>query len=63
MQTESANESSDFDIKLYPRGPNSCEWKLWPKGGGAPKAQGVAKSKFDAEQAAQKAISRLKAKP
>ncbi len=59
MENESPNDASAYDIKLYPRGPASCEWKLWPKGGGAPKAQGVARSKFEAEQAAQKAIARL----
>lgn len=52
-------DSSDYEIGLYPRGPNSCEWKLWPKAGGPAKAQGVAKDRFAAQQAAEKARDRL----
>jgi hypothetical protein len=55
-------ESIEYEIGLYPRGPNSCEWKVWPKGGGVAKAMGVAKSRFDAESAAQKAKARLEAR-
>jgi hypothetical protein len=58
MQTE----SPEYEIGLYPRGPNSCEWKIWPKAGGPAAAQGVARTKFDAERAAEKAIARLASK-
>ena len=58
MQTE----STEYEITLSPRGPHSCEWKVWPKGGGVAKANGVEKSRFDAEKAAQRAKERLEAK-
>lgn len=52
----------EFDIRLNPRGPNACEWKLFAKAGGPPKAQGVAKDSFEAQRAAEKARDRLSKK-
>ncbi len=56
------DSSSEYDIRLTPRGPNNCEWKLFPKAGGPAKAQGVAKDTFEAQRAAEKAIARLSKK-
>ena len=56
------NETEVYRITLQPRGPNSCEWKLWPTSGGVAKLQGVAKNALEAQKAAQKAKERLEAK-
>lgn len=56
------NESPDFEIKFYPRGPKSTEWKIWPKAGGVAVASGVGESWILAERAAKKALERLAAK-
>ncbi len=62
MQTESPKTTPEYEIGLYPRGPNSCEWKIWPKAGGPATAKGVAKNQFDAQRAAEKAIDRATSK-
>jgi len=56
MNTES---TTTYEIKLYPRGPNSCEWKVWPTNGGPAKANGVARNAIEANKAAQRAKERL----
>lgn len=56
------SESNEYEVKLYPRGPNSCEWKLWPTAGGPPVANGVGKNAIDAGNAGRKAKERLEAK-
>ena len=58
MQTEPI----DYEITLYPRGPASCEWKLWPKNGGPAAGKGVARNQLEAQKAAQKAKDKLLAK-
>ncbi|MGZ3299176.1 MAG: hypothetical protein ACXU8O_09180 [Asticcacaulis sp.] len=58
MQNEPLNEPL-YEIRLYPRGPKSCEWKVWPKSGGPAKAAGVAPGYVQAEAAAQKAMDKL----
>ena len=55
-------ESTEYEIKLNPRGPNSCEWKIWSKAGGPPKAMGVARNAIEANKAAQRAKERLEGK-
>ena len=55
------NETVEYDIRLYERGPNSCEWKVWPKTGPAV-ASGVAKDRTAALKAAGAAKERLEAK-
>jgi len=57
-----STESSEYEIKLYPRGPNSCEWKVWATSGGLPKASGVARNFTEANKAAQRAKERLEGK-
>ena len=57
-----STESSDYEIKLYPRGPNSCEWKVWPVSGGPAKANGVARNAVEANKAALRAKERLESK-
>lgn len=58
MQTE----PKEYEIGLYPRGPNSCQWKIWPKAGGTPVATGVERNWADAQKASQRAKERLVAK-
>lgn len=54
-------ESVEYDIRLYERGPTSCEWKVWPKAG-PPAARGVEKNRDSALKAAERAKVRLEAK-
>ncbi len=54
-------ETSEYKITLNPRGPKSCEWKVWPTAGGPAKAMGVANSYINAEAAAKKAKEKLEA--
>lgn len=58
MQTD----SPEYEIKFYPRGPKTTEWKIWPKAGGAAVVTGVAGKFADAQLAAKKAIEALQAK-
>jgi hypothetical protein len=53
------SDTSDYEIKFYPRGPKSTEWKIWPKAGGAAVATGVAGKFTEAQLAAKKALERL----
>ncbi len=52
-------ESTEYEIKFYPRGPKATEWKIWPKAGGLPVASGVAGKFAEAQLAAKKAFERL----
>lgn len=56
------SDSSEYDIKFYPRGPKSTEWKIWPRAGGVAVATGVAGKFADAQLAAKKALEALQAK-
>lgn len=56
------NDSSEYEIKFYPRGPKTTEWKIWPKAGGTAVTGGVAGKFADAQLAAKKALESLQAK-
>lgn len=58
MQTE----PTEYEIKFYPRGPKTTEWKIWPKAGGTAVTGGVAGKFADAQLAAKKALENLQSK-
>ena len=55
-------ESTDYEIKFYPRGRGGCEWKVWPTAGGPAAATGVARDYPEADKQAKKARERLLAR-
>ncbi len=57
-----SEDTITYEIKLHPRGPNSCEWKVWASNGGLAKASGVARNAIEANKAAQRAKERLEKK-
>lgn len=55
-------ESTEYEIKFYPRGAGGCEWKLWPVNGGVAVEQGVARDFAEAQRRAKLAKARHEAK-
>ncbi len=55
-------ESTEYEIKFYPRGAGGCEWKVWPVGGGVAADQGVARDFAQAQLRAKLAKEKLEAK-
>jgi len=56
------NESTEYEIKFYPRGRGGCEWRVWPKSGGPAADSGVARDFAEADKQAKRAKERLDAK-
>ncbi len=55
-------DSTEYEIKFYPRGAGGCEWKIWPVAGGVAVDQGVARDFAQAQLRAKLAKEKLEAK-